>query len=136
MGGFGLGVAFEVRGALGIGVVAPLVRAGVLVVPDGERGDPGFQVVAGAEVAAALPFTFRYLNESAIIQPNVAISDSHGIALPLARDCLVAIGPAAKDDELLPEQICLFNRVQVGIGHRHVYYRPGSALNTFVRAML
>ena len=44
---------FEAAGVLGVGVVAPSVRAGVLVVPDGERGDLGLQVVAGGEVAAA-----------------------------------------------------------------------------------
>jgi hypothetical protein len=38
---------------LGVGVVTPLVRPGSLVVPDGERGDPGFEVLAGGEVAAA-----------------------------------------------------------------------------------
>jgi hypothetical protein len=46
-------VAFEVAGVLGVGVVTPLVRPGSLVVPDGERGDPGFEVLAGGEVAAA-----------------------------------------------------------------------------------
>jgi len=36
------GVAFEVAGVVGIGVVAPLVRMRGLVVPDGELGDLGF----------------------------------------------------------------------------------------------
>jgi hypothetical protein len=81
-------------------------------------------------------FTFRYLAENTTIQPNVAIGDSHGIALPLARDCLAVIGPAAKDDDLTPDQVRLFNQVQVVIAHRHVYYRPGSGLGAFVRAML
>jgi hypothetical protein len=49
-------VAFEVAGVVGAGVVAPLVGAGFLVVPDGERGDLGFEVVAGGEVAAAQEF--------------------------------------------------------------------------------
>jgi len=46
-------VPFEVAGVLGVGVVAPSAGAGVLVVPDGERGDLGVEVVAGGEVAAA-----------------------------------------------------------------------------------
>jgi hypothetical protein len=50
---FGLAVAQEVAGVVGVGVVAPLVRAGVLVVPDGDPGDLGCRVVAGGEVAAA-----------------------------------------------------------------------------------
>jgi len=81
-------------------------------------------------------FTFRYLGEDTSVKLNVAIGDSHVIALPLARDCLVAIGPKAKDDELLPDQVSLFNQLQVSIGHRHVYYRPGSGLKAFVQAML
>jgi hypothetical protein len=48
-------VAFEVAGVVGVGVVAPFAGAGVLVVPDGERGDPGFEVFLGGEVAAAQP---------------------------------------------------------------------------------
>jgi hypothetical protein len=80
-------------------------------------------------------FTFRYLTESTSIQLNVAIGDSHGIALPLARDCLVVTGPKAKDDELLPEQVSFFNRLQVEVAHRHVYYRPRSGLETFVQTM-
>jgi hypothetical protein len=40
-------VAFEVEGVAGIGVVAPLVRMRGLVVPDGELGDLGFEVLTG-----------------------------------------------------------------------------------------
>lgn len=81
-------------------------------------------------------FTFRYLEKGAVIEPNVAIGDSHGIALPLARDCLVVIGSTAKDDELPPDQVSLFNRLQVQVAHHHVYYRPESSLKTFVEAIL
>ncbi len=81
-------------------------------------------------------FTFRYLDENTSIEPNLAIGDSHGIALPLARDCLVAIGPEAKDGELLPDQVSLFNQLQVTVGHRYAYYRPGSGLKAFVQTML
>ena len=34
-------------------------------------------------------FTFRYLGEDTNVKLNVAIGDSHVIALPLAQDCLV-----------------------------------------------
>lgn len=81
-------------------------------------------------------FTFRYLNGHTSVMPNVAIGDSHGIALPVAGDCLVVTGPKAKDDELLPDQVSLFNQLQVTISHRYVYYRPGSGLKTFIQAML
>lgn len=80
--------------------------------------------------------TFRYLAGNTSIEPNVAIGDADSIALPLARDCLVAIGPAAKDSELSPDQVSFFNRLQIEIGYRHVYYQPGSSLKTFVEAEL
>ena len=97
-----------------------------------------WHVPAGHEllISDSPAFTFRYLGGNTSIQPNVAIGDSHGIALPLARDCLVVVGPYAKDDELIPDQVALFNRLQVEVGHRHVYYRPGSELKTFVQTML
>ena len=81
-------------------------------------------------------FTFRYLDGNTSVLPNVAIGDSHGIALPVARDCLVVIGPEAKDDELLPGQVSLFNELQVTVSHQYVYYRPGSGLKIFVQTML
>jgi hypothetical protein len=81
-------------------------------------------------------FTFQNINQGAVIKPNVAIGDSNGVALPLAQDCLAVIGPSAKDDELLPDQVVLFNRLQVTVADRYVYYRPGSALKTFVQSML
>ncbi len=80
--------------------------------------------------------TFRYLAGNTSIEPNVAIGDSHSIALPLARDCLVAIGREAKDSELLPDQVSFFNRLQIEISHRRVYYHPGSGLKAFVQATL
>ena len=81
-------------------------------------------------------FTFQYLDGNTSVVPNVAIGDSHGVALPVARNCLVVIGPEAKDDELLPDQVSLFNELQVTISHRYVYYRPGSRLKAFIQAML
>ena len=64
---------------------------------------------------------------------NIAFGDSHGAALPIARDCLVAIGAAAKDDFLAADQVELFNELQVRNADAHVYFRPGSGLETFVR---
>jgi hypothetical protein len=93
---------------------------------------PGYELLISDSPA----FAFRYLRENTGIQLNVAIGDCHGIAMPLARDCLVVIGPKATDDELLPDQVSFFNRLQVEVGHRHVYYRPRSGLKTVVQAML
>ncbi len=78
--------------------------------------------------------TFRYLAGNMGIEPNVALGDSNGIVLPLARDCLVVIGPEAKEAELLPDQIAFFNRLQIEVSYRHVYCHPRSGLKAFVQA--
>jgi len=78
---------------------------------------------------------FRYSNDRTIVQPNVAIGDATCITLPLAQDCLVAIGPEPKDEELTPDNVDLFNRLQVEGAYRYVYYRPGSRLKAFVQAI-
>src|SRR5829696_2359250 len=78
-------------------------------------------------------FTFAYSDSNSKINVNMAFGDSHGAALPIARDCLVAIGAAAKDDVLLADNVDLFNELQVRNADTHVYFRPGSGLETFVR---
>jgi len=77
-------------------------------------------------------FTLRYLDEGRHIQLHVAAGDANCVAMPMARDCLLALGATSKDDELLPNQVTLFNRLQIAIAYEHVYYRPGSGLRTFV----
>ena len=78
-------------------------------------------------------FTFQYAEGYTHVGTNVAIGDSHGIAMPLARDCLAAIGPVDNGDELPPEQVSLFNRLHVELAYWYVYYHPGSALKTFAQ---
>jgi hypothetical protein len=80
--------------------------------------------------------TFRYLAENIGVESNVAIGDAHCIVLPLARDCLVAIGPNARDSELSPDQVGFFNKLQIAVAYRYVYYHPTSRLRDFVQAML
>jgi hypothetical protein len=80
--------------------------------------------------------SFRYSEDHATVELNVAIGDASGIVLPLARDCLAVIGPKAKNEMLLPGMAALFNQLQVEVAHRHVYYRPGSQLQTFVQEHL
>jgi hypothetical protein len=96
-----------------------------------------WHVPSGCEllISDSPAFTFRYSEGNTHIEANVAIGDSHGIAMPLARDCLAAIGPVNKDDELSPDQVSLFNRLQIELAYRYVYYHPGSALRTFVQAI-
>ena len=72
----------------------------------------------------------------ATIEANVAVGDASGIALPLARDCLAAIGANPKDEELLPCTVELLNGLQVEGAHRYVYYHPGGRLKAFAQACL
>jgi hypothetical protein len=78
-------------------------------------------------------FTFAYSDNNSKIAMNMAFGDSHGAALPIARDCLVAIGAAAKDALLPADKVDLFNELQVRNADAYVYFRPGSGLETFVR---
>ena len=80
--------------------------------------------------------TLRYLAGHNSVIPNVAIGDSHSVVLPLASDCMVAIGPAPVDAELSSDQVDYFNRLQVQIAYRYVYYRPGSTLKPLVEATM
>lgn len=79
--------------------------------------------------------TIRY-DKRLNIQMHVAVGDANCIVMPIARDCLVALGPTPKRAVLLPNQVDLFNRLQVASAYEHVYYRPGSALKMFVAAEL
>jgi hypothetical protein len=77
---------------------------------------------------------FRYSGDYTRIQANVAVGDASGIALPLARDCLAVIGPQPKDEELLPSNVEVFNRLQVQEARQYVYYHPGGRLKAFMQA--
>jgi hypothetical protein len=76
---------------------------------------------------------FRYSRDHMRIQANVAVGDASGIALPLARDCLAVIGPQPKDEELLPSNVELLNRLQVQEARQYVYYHPSGRLKAFVQ---
>lgn len=77
---------------------------------------------------------FRDSRDHTRIQANVAVGDASGIALPLAWDCLAVIGPQPKDEELVPSNVELFNRLQVQEARQYVYYHPGGRLKAFVQA--
>jgi uncharacterized protein DUF4238 len=80
--------------------------------------------------------TVQYLDSGNDCRLNVALGDAHAAVLPLATDCAVAIGPADKDDVLLPGQVDYCNKIQILAAHRYVYYRPGSGLGAFVESVL
>lgn len=84
-------------------------------------------------ISDAPAFTFRY-NFDGTMATRMAISDSHGIALPITSKCLVAIGSEPKDEELSSDMVDDLNRIQVQLAERQVYYRPGSPIKRFVKA--
>jgi hypothetical protein len=104
---------------------------------DGLRGMPieVWHVPRGNELLISdnAAFTFAYSDSNSKITMNMAFGDSHGAALPIARDCLVAIGAAAKDDVFPADKVDLFNELQVRNADEYVYFRPGSGLETFVQ---
>lgn len=81
-------------------------------------------------------YTIRYSNSNTVVTPNVALGDSHGTMLPIATDCIIAIGPNDKDDHLPPETAELHNRLQVITADEYVYYRPTRDLRAFVESVL
>jgi uncharacterized protein DUF4238 len=91
---------------------------------------PGHELLISDSPAIA----FRYSADHTRIQANFAVGDAGGIALPLARDCLAVIGPQPKDEELLPSNVEVFNRLQVQEARQYVYYHPDGRLKAFVQA--
>jgi Protein of unknown function (DUF4238) len=87
-------------------------------------------------IADSPAVTLQYLAGNTSIIPNVAIGDAHSVVLPLARDCMVAIGPNPEDGQLSPDQVIFFNRLQIQMAYRYVYYRPGSRLKALVQATM
>jgi len=91
-----------------------------------------WHVPSGSEllISDSPAFTFRY-NKLGRISTGCALGDAHGVAMPLAKDCLVAIGPAHKEDTFSEDHVVLFNRLQISRAIHFVWYRPGSGLGTF-----
>lgn len=94
-------------------------------------------VPAGKElvISDAPAFTFRNTSTGKM-EIRMAIGDSHGIALPITKKCLVAIGPESKQGELTPLMVDSFNRVQVRLAERQIYYRPGSPVKNLIESTL
>jgi hypothetical protein len=76
-------------------------------------------------------FTFRF-DDAARIDTGCAVGDARGIAMPIAKDCLVAIGSAHKNHNMSGDEVAFFNRLQIERAVRFVWFRPGSGLGAFV----
>jgi Protein of unknown function (DUF4238) len=61
-----------------------------------------------------------------------AVGDSHGVGMPIARDCFVTTAPDLGMGEASAEFVNYLNTVQMEIAYEHVYYRQGSPLASFV----
>jgi len=79
-------------------------------------------------------FTFAFSADGTSAETNMAFGDSQGAALPIARDCLVAIGSTPKDEVLPAHTASLLNEIQVRNAGTYVYFRPGSGLARFVES--
>jgi hypothetical protein len=81
-------------------------------------------------------FTLRYRDSGRLVEPHVAIGDAHTVAMPVSRDCLLALAPEASDDLLDDGNVDLFNTLQMSSAFDHVYYRPGSNLAQWIQGYL
>jgi hypothetical protein len=79
--------------------------------------------------------TVRYADDGAATL-GVAIGDAHAIVMPVAADCVVAIGPEDLVGQLDPEAVERLNLWQILVAHRYVYYRPRSPLGAFVASVV
>lgn len=91
---------------------------------------PGSELLISDNAA----FTFVFSDDGRTAETNMAFGDSQGAALPLARDCLIAIGRTRKEDVLTPQTASLLNSLQVRHADAFVYFRPGSGLEATVEA--
>jgi hypothetical protein len=77
--------------------------------------------------------TLRYRDDGRLVEPHVAIGDANTVAMPIGRDCLLALAPEASDCFLVEEAVDLFNTLQMSSAFDYIYYRPGSHLAQWVQ---
>lgn len=87
-------------------------------------------------ISDAPAFTYRHASDTTPMTFNMAIGDSHGIGLPLTRDCFISIAPKTSENEMSTDQVDFFNEIQVRLARKYVYYRPGSNLGDFVHSTM
>ncbi|MEV6110468.1 DUF4238 domain-containing protein [Streptomyces sp. NPDC051940] len=64
---------------------------------------------------------------------GVALGDASTVVLPLGPKCLVALGADNASASIPLQSVYEINVVQVLAAQRHVFFRPGSGLNDFVK---
>jgi hypothetical protein len=70
--------------------------------------------------------TLRYSEDRTKVESHVAIGDSHAVAMPIAKDCYLALGDSPRDDVFVSSNVTLFNQLQMSSAFGYLYYRPGS----------
>ncbi|MBM7770766.1 hypothetical protein JOD54_000970 [Actinokineospora baliensis] len=91
----------------------------------------------GKELVLSDSPAFTFINrQGGGYSVRMAVGDSHGIAMPITPNCLVAISPRPSDEMMDQEMVDNLNIVQIGIAERQIYFRPGSGLEHFVRSKL
>jgi hypothetical protein len=82
-------------------------------------------------ISDAPAYTFAY-TPTGVLDVNVTIGDSHGIALPITSRCSVVMGPESRDEVVSPEIVDRFNHMQVRVAERQIYCRPDSLAKRFI----
>ncbi|PPK61882.1 uncharacterized protein DUF4238 [Actinokineospora auranticolor] len=86
-------------------------------------------------IADSPAFTYRFTSQGKL-ELWMAIGDSQGAAMPIARDCYAVVADEPLYQEVEPFFVDLLNYAQMRIAFRHVYYRPQSGLGKFVAGAL
>ena len=66
---------------------------------------------------------------------GVSLGDAANVLLPLSPTCCAGLGPAHRTHRVPKDVVDRINTIQVQAAYRHVYFRPGSGLQTFVRSV-
>jgi hypothetical protein len=66
---------------------------------------------------------------------GVPLGDAANVLLPLSPTCCAGLGPAHRTHMVSKDVVDRINAIQVQAAYRHVYFRPSSGLQTFVRSV-
>jgi hypothetical protein len=92
-------------------------------------------VEAGELLIGDVPaLTVRLGHEAAGVLAGIGLMTADTTVLPLGPRHLAAIGPTDTYCRLSTDETNYFNRLQINAATDHVYFRPGSGLETIVRA--
>ncbi|WP_405145891.1 DUF4238 domain-containing protein [Sphaerisporangium sp. NBC_01403] len=91
------------------------------------------QFIMGDSPATTLRWPSGQPDLNQPVQFNVAITDAHAVVLPIDPKHLVALGPRRATMEVERPVVERLNAYQVLVAHRHVFFRPNSETELFIR---